>query len=704
MSIAFLLTGDPTWVIAAANLTYLIGICLPSIAVWLLRRNEPARERPYRAPRGTIVLGVIAAGAWGIATVLGFEQFGLPTVLAGIGLAYSGSVLYAYRVWRDRRRTGERGSMRSLHVKLTGAMLLVLLLDGVGYLLAVTRVDAHQHVLVTALEDIFVAVALLTISVGLVLPGMISHAIGQVARAADRLATGTLADLTRAMEALANGNLDAAQARVTVEPVVVYTKDEVGAMAASFNFMQEEAAGVAASLEGARRGLSEAREGLEQMAFNDALTGLANRGMFQRILELELARAARTGGGVAVLYVDLDDFKLVNDSFGHSLGDDLLRDVARRLELVTRDHDTVARTGGDEFLVVLGGFDPGRASDVESVIAFAEDMAERIRRTLQEPFELAGSEVRVSACTGASIYPIDADDVENLLKHADIAMYEAKRRGRGSYHVYARGADEARTLLTTTTDLHHAIERGEFCLHYQPVVDLASGDFAAVEGLIRWQRPGHGLILPDAFLPIAERAGLIGDLSAWVARETCRQARDWQIAGIDLRVGFNLPPVLWQPAVLRDVVRLLDEYDLRGDRLAIEITESELGTELFETSPVLDELRRRGVSIAIDDFGTGHSSLSRLTKVPATTLKIDRAFVREIPGDKEAATLVSTIIQLANNLGLSPLAEGVETETQRAFLIDHGCRLGQGFLFSRPVPAEEVEALYRKRRNLRVIA
>ena len=405
-----------------------------------------------------------------------------------------------------------------------------------------------------------------------------------------------------------------------------------------------------------------------------------------------------------MLYVDLDDFKLVNDSFGHSLGDDLLRDVAARLELVTRDHDTVARTGGDEFLVLLGGFDPGRPSDVEAVIAVAEGMAARIRSTLQEPFELAGSEVRVSACIGASIYPIDADDVENLLKHADIAMYEAKRKGRGSYHVYARGADDARTMLMTTTDLHHAIERDEFCLHYQPVVDLATGNFAAVEGLIRWRRPGHGLVPPDAFLPIAERAGLIGEVSAWVARESCRQARIWQMAGIDLRVGFNLPPILWQPSVLRDVVRLLDENDLPGDRLAIEITESELGTELSATSPVLDELRRRGVSIAIDDFGSGHSSLSRLTKVPATTLKIDRAFVSEIPGDRESATLVSTIIQLANNLGLSPLAEGVETETQRAFLIDHGCRLGQGFLFSQPVPAEEIEALYRMRRNLRVIA
>jgi diguanylate cyclase (GGDEF)-like protein len=697
MSIAFLLTGDPTWVIAAANLTYLIGICLPSVAVWLLRRNEPQRERPYRAPRGTIMLGVFAALAWMISTILGFEQFGLPTVLAGIGLAYAGSGLYAYRVWSDRRRAGLSGFTRSLHLKLTGAMLLVLVLDGVGYLLAVTRVDTHHHALVTALEDIFVAVALLTISVGLVLPGMIGHAVGQVAQAADRLATGTLADLTRAMGALAAGDLQDAHARVAIEPVRVHTRDEVGQMAASFNAMQEEAALAAVSLDGARAGLSRAKDELEMMAFNDALTGLANRAMFQRLLELELARAARTGGGVAVLYVDLDDFKLVNDSFGHSIGDDLLRQVAVRLQTVTREHDIVARTGGDEFLLLLGGFDPVAAQEVDVLISIAERMAERIRGALHDPFELAGNEVRVSASVGASIYPLDAHDVENLLKHADIAMYEAKRSGRAAYHVYARGADEARTLLTTTTDLHRAVERSEFCLHYQPVVDLRTGDFEAVEGLIRWQRPGHGLVAPDTFLPIAERAGLIGQISSWVVRECCRQAHAWQEVGVDVRVGFNLPPVLWQPAVLREVLQTLDEFGLPGDRLAIEITESALGTELIGSSPALEALRQRGVSIAIDDFGTGHSSLSRLTKVTATTLKIDRAFVNDIPAEKEAATLVTTIIQLARNLGMTPLAEGVETEAQRQFLLDRGCRLAQGYLFSPPAPPEVIEALYARR-------
>jgi signal transduction histidine kinase/amino acid transporter/ActR/RegA family two-component response regulator len=292
MSIAFLMTGDPTWVIAAANFTYLIGIGLPSLAVWLLRRNHPEMVRPYRAPRGMIVLGVGAAGAWLIATVLGFQQFGLPTVLAGLGLAYAGSILYAYRVWSDRRRDGVARGGRSLHVKLTGAMLLVMVLDGAGYLLAVSHVHADPA-LVTLLEDIFVAVALLTVSVGLVLPGMIAHATTQVSTAAERLAKGTLAELTRAMQALAAGDLDGAHAHAEVVPVVVTTRDEVGRMAESFNDMQEEVARAAVALDGARDGLRNAESKLElslrrQSAVADlgrrALAGLSLSDLYDEVV------------------------------------------------------------------------------------------------------------------------------------------------------------------------------------------------------------------------------------------------------------------------------------------------------------------------------------------------------------------------------------------------------------------------------------
>ena len=265
VAVALLLTGDPIWVIAAANFTYLIGIALPSIAVWLLRKNEPDLERPYRAPRGTVVLGVGASVVWGISTLLGFEQFGLPTVLAGLGLAYSGSVLYAFRCWSDRRRAGGSGGLRSLHLKLTGAMLLVMTLDGAGYFIAVahTRSGHPDPRLVAVLEDVFVAVALLTISVGLILPGMISHAATSIARAADELASGALADLTRAMHALEHGDLDAAHARAEVNPIKVHSRDELGAMAASFNTMQTEVAAAVLSLGGARQGLIDARAQLE---------------------------------------------------------------------------------------------------------------------------------------------------------------------------------------------------------------------------------------------------------------------------------------------------------------------------------------------------------------------------------------------------------------------------------------------------------
>ena len=263
MAIAFLLAGDPIWLIAAANLTYLIGIGLPSVAVWLLRRDAPEMERPFRAPRGTIVLGLLSAAGWGVATVLGFQQFGLPTVLAGITFAYAGSALYAWRKFSDRRQAGLPGVAQSLHLKLTGAMLLVLVLDAAGYLLAVNSVGGHGSARVTVLEDIFVVVALLTISVGLILPGMIAHSAVEVSGAADRLAKGTLADFSRAMEALSAGDLDAAHARVDFQPVVVHSRDEVGAMAISFNTLQREVARAAIGLDGAREGLRRARQDLQ---------------------------------------------------------------------------------------------------------------------------------------------------------------------------------------------------------------------------------------------------------------------------------------------------------------------------------------------------------------------------------------------------------------------------------------------------------
>jgi len=279
MAVIFLLIGDPVWMIAAANLTYLIGIALPSVAVWLLRRDLPQMPRPYRAPRGTVELGVVAAAIWGVSTVLGFEQFGLPTVLFGLALAYSGSVLYAFRCWQDRRRMGQPVSLQSMHVKLTGAMLLVLALDGGGYLLAISSIEHGHPAMVAALQDIFVAVALLTITVGLVLPGMIAHAAQEVAQAAQRLATGTLADLSRAMAALGAGRLEEAYARIDVQPIVVHSCDELELMADSFNVIQECVVEAVQGLDQARAGLGEARQSL-----NDT-----NSLLEAKVGELELA-------------------------------------------------------------------------------------------------------------------------------------------------------------------------------------------------------------------------------------------------------------------------------------------------------------------------------------------------------------------------------------------------------------------------------
>jgi signal transduction histidine kinase/L-asparagine transporter-like permease len=425
VAIALLLTGDPIWVIAAANLTYLIGIALPSVAVWLLRRNEPDLERPYRAPRGTIVLGLCAASVWGISTVLGFEQFGLPTVLAGLGLAYSGSLLYAVRCWSDRRRDGKPGFARSLHLKLTGAMVLVMTLDGVGYLIAVAHVRAGHPdpALVTVLEDIFVAVALLTITVGLVLPGMISHAASQVARGADELASGALAELTRAMQALEQGDLDAAHTQAEVNLIRVHSRDELGAMAASFNTMQREVAAATRSLTGARKGLQVARTQLEDQ--NTHLLKLdRTKDEFIALVSHELRTPLTSIHGYLELMKDSESGRL-NDTQVHFLGV-IERNSVRLMHMVS-DLLLVAQAESGELALELEDVQLSTlaAGCVEAALPAAES---------------AGIALSLSADTDASV----SGDPVRLAQVLDNLISNALK--------FTPGGGTAEVLLTATRD------------------------------------------------------------------------------------------------------------------------------------------------------------------------------------------------------------------------------------------------------------
>jgi EAL domain-containing protein (putative c-di-GMP-specific phosphodiesterase class I) len=324
----------------------------------------------------------------------------------------------------------------------------------------------------------------------------------------------------------------------------------------------------------------------------------------------------------------------------------------------------------------------------------ARRVAEQVRAALQRPLMLADTEIYTSASLGISLYPADAPDAESLLKHADIAMYKAKESGRDGYQLFSSTGHDPRAQLSMAGRLRRAVERDQLMLHYQPLVSLATGEYVGAEALLRWQDAHNGLVMPGDFIPLAERTGLIGPISEWVIEEACRQSAEWRSMGLDLYVSVNLPAVFWQPTAMRQVLATIERFGLSADRMMVEITESTVMADALRSEPIIAELHERGLRLAIDDFGTGHSSLARLNQMLVTTLKIDRSFIADLPGDPSAAVLVSTIIQLAHNLGLHPLAEGIETEEQRAFLIENGCQLGQGFLFSKAIPSPEVVRLY----------
>lgn len=428
---------------------------------------------------------------------------------------------------------------------------------------------------------------------------------------------------------------------------------------------------------------------LEHLATHDALTGLPNRHLLGDRIEQSIAKAGRNQRLLALAFVDLDRFKNVNDSMGHEAGDKLLVEVANRLVSCLRTGDTVSRQGGDEFVVVLT--DLAKAEDAGRV-------AQKMLDTLSVPASIANSEVVPSASIGIALYPRDGESTQTLMMNADQAMYGAKQAGRNQYRYYDPEMNRAAAVwLEVGASLHRALEREEFVLHYQPKVDLATGLITGAEALLRWNSRVLGMVSPDKFIPLLEESGRIVEVGEWALEDACRQGRDWLDRGLPaLCIAVNLSVRQFQQADLAARVRrILDETGFPPGNLELEITESMVAVHVERAIRLLEELRATGLRLSIDDFGTGYSSLHALKRFPVNCLKIDRSFVTDLPADTDDAAIARTIIQLGHGMGLSVVAEGVETEAQRNFLRDAGCDAMQGFLFARPMPAHALEDMLR---------
>jgi len=439
------------------------------------------------------------------------------------------------------------------------------------------------------------------------------------------------------------------------------------------------------------RGLEAATRQLRHLATHDALTGLPNRVLLDDRLTQAMARADRDGRPFALMVCDLDRFKLVNDSLGHGAGDELLQEVSRRLSGLLRTTDTVARIGGDEFVMLVTSIH--HADD-------ARGLAVRAVEVLQAPVRIAQVDVHTSPSIGIAFYPQDGSSIESLIAHADAAMYCAKQRGRGSVQCFegAMGAGiDNRVQLES--DLHQAIALKQFELYYQPKVHTNSGVVRSAEALIRWVHPQRGVITPDAFIPLAEDCGLIGAIGEWVVKEACRQAREWCDAGLaPMRVSVNLSPSQFRGSgLIHSIRRALDDAGLEPQYLEVELTESAVMSDPEESIGVLEQLSAMGVLVSVDDFGTGYSSMSYLRRLPIDKLKIDRVFINEIVSRPEDASIVRAIVSLAHSLRLKVVAEGVETPAQLDFLKAVGCDEYQGFHFSRPLPSREFERVVREK-------
>ena len=435
-------------------------------------------------------------------------------------------------------------------------------------------------------------------------------------------------------------------------------------------------------------------ERIYHLAHYDLITGLPNRAFFQDQLERDISHARRQDETLALLFLDLDNFKVINDAFGHPAGDSLLKQVARRLSEVTRKDDMLARIGGDEFTILL----TNTQSNQDTAL-----VAEKILNCFVMPFNHEEMEVVVSASIGISTFPSDGEDALTLLKNADSAMYQAKQKGRNNFQFFtAEMNSRVQERLSLENDMRKALEQNEFILHYQPQVNLETGEIIACEALVRWQHPTQGLISPFTFIPVAEESGLIVPLGEWVMRAALTQLNEWHQAELPkIRMSVNLSAQQFgKHNLAHTVTTILNETGMDANCLELELTESMLMADVNSTIETLHTLRDMGIQLSIDDFGTGYSSMAYLKRFPIDKLKIDRSFVCDLTTDSEDAAIVTATIALGHSLNLTMVAEGVETEQQLGFLRTQGCEQIQGYYFSRPLPAEEFTVLLQSKRKL----
>jgi diguanylate cyclase (GGDEF)-like protein len=485
---------------------------------------------------------------------------------------------------------------------------------------------------------------------------------------------------------LALGNVYGWHVNVIAPPSLVDVLDPLGIMIATAVIVWVMSADLhqalrTAETENAR--VRESRKEIEFIATHDAVTGLANRILARNLLDHVIANAGRQRSMAGLLYLDLDDFKTVNDSLGHSAGDALLRMAGARLSGALRSSDTVCRLGGDEFLIILGELNQG--SD-------AATAARTVLGQFASPFIIEGLEVRSGCSIGIAVYPDDGSDFDTLLKNADTAMYRAKDEGRNAFRFFDAAMNaSASDHASLVTALRSALARGEFSLHYQPQIELASGRIIGAEALLRWDNPELGHIGPARFIPVAEKTGLIVAIGAWVLEQACRQTAQWAAAGLDeLVISVNVSPVQFQRGDIdQAVLNALHASGLRPDRLELELTESLLVHDTAELVASIGELRNMGVGLAIDDFGTGYSNLSYLKRFEVGRLKIDQSFVRRLHDNPHDEAIVKAIVQMGDSLGLKVIAEGVEDAATLKMLVALGCGEGQGYYWAQPLPADE---------------